>query len=93
MQGYSSFKVLASNLIYNIKNIVIYYGKKEKRLSLENGVVFDMKKERIKYITIFAITLLYESNIEMQGYSSFKVLASNLIYNINPLEFSIVLAS
>ena len=42
------------------KNIVIYYGKKEKRLSLENGVVFDMKKERIKYITIFAITFILE---------------------------------
>ena len=39
---------------------MIYYGKKEKRLSLENGVVFDMKKERIKYITIFAITFILE---------------------------------
>ena len=39
---------------------MIYYGKKEKRLSLENEVVFDMKKERIKYITIFAITFILE---------------------------------
>ena len=39
---------------------MIYYGKKEKWLSLENGVVFDMKKERIKYITIFAITFILE---------------------------------